>query len=363
MGELRQRGAVWWIRYYRNGKRHEESSHSAKKQVAIDLLKIREGDIAKGIPVSPAMLRLTFDDAAADLLTEYAVNGRRSADALERRIRLGLRPFFGGRVLVSVTARDIRRYVDERQRAGWSNATVNRELAALKRMFSLARKSRRLLADHVPHIALLREDNVRRGFFEPASFAAVCRHLPAPLQPLVQFAYLTGWRVKSEVLPLEWRQVDWHARVVRLEPGVAKNREGRSFPFTRALVALLEAQQAAQTRLEAQGVICPYVFHRQGQRIRTFRRAWLSACRQAGVPGRIPHDFRRTAARNLELAGVSRSAAMAMVGHKTESIYRRYAIVEAGALRAAASKLDAVATGTIWGQSGDSDRRRRGETD
>jgi len=362
MGAVKQRGAgrIWWVRYYdHNGKRHEESSHSAKKQAAIDLLKLREGDIAKGIPVSPAMLRLTFDEAAADLQTEYAVNGRRSADALERRIRLGLQPVFGGRTMRSITSSDIRRYVDARQRAGRSNATINRELAALKRMFSLARTGRRLLADHVPHIAMLCEDNVRQGFFEPDTFAAVVRHLPAALQPLVQFAYLTGWRVKSEVLPLEWRQVDWSARVVRLEPGVAKNREGRSFPFTRALDTLLEAQQAEHTRLRDEGRIVPFVFHRDGARIHTFRRAWLSACRAAGVPGRIPHDFRRTAVRNLELAGVSRSAAMAMVGHKTESIYRRYAIVDAGALRDAAAKLDLIATGTFQGHARTAARTRR----
>ena len=79
---------------------------------------------------------------------------------------------------------------------------------------------------------------------------------------------------------------------------------------------------------------------------------WLSACRAAGVPGRIPHDFRRTAVRNLERAGVPRSSAMAMVGHKTESIYRRYATVDAGALHDAAAKLDRAAnlmTGTLSG--------------
>ena len=90
------------------------------------------------------------------------------------------------------------------------------------------------------------------------------------------------------------------------------------------------------------------VFHRDGERIRDFRRAWLSACQAASVPGRILHDFRRTAVRNFERAGVSRSAAMAMVGHKTESIYRRYAIVDAGVLRDAAVKIDGVA-GTIPG--------------
>ncbi len=85
----------------------------------------------------------------------------------------------------------------------------------------------------------------------------------------------------------------------------------------------------------------PYVFHRDGERIRDIRGAWKTARTAAGLPGRIPHDSRRTAVRNLERAGVSRSAAMAMVGHKTEAIYRRYAIVDAGALRDAAARIDA----------------------
>ena len=100
--------------------------------------------------------------------------------------------------------------------------------------------------------------------------------------------------------------------------------------------------------MKVQGRIVRSVFHRDGERIRNFRRAWLSACKAAGVPGRILHDFRRTAVRNLERAGVPRSAAMAMVSHKTESIYRRYAIVDAGTLRDAASKIDRAA-GTIPG--------------
>jgi integrase len=61
-----------------------------------------------------------------------------------------------------------------------------------------------------------------------------------------------------------------------------------------------------------------------------------------GVPDRIPHDFRRTAVRNLERAGVSRSVAMKMTGHKTEAIYRRYAIVSEQDLHEAARKLAAV---------------------
>jgi integrase len=168
--------------------------------------------------------------------------------------------------------------------------------------------------------------------------------------PLVRFAYLTGWR-KGEILSLQWRQVDWPGRLVRLDPGTTKNRDGRSFPFTAALETLLKEQQTEHDRLKVEGRIVPFVFHRDGNRIRDFRGAWETACEAAGCPGRIPHDFRRTAVRNLERAGVPRSAAMAMVGHKTEAIYRRYAIVDAGALREAAAKIDSAnpVTGTSTG--------------
>jgi integrase len=103
---------------------------------------------------------------------------------------------------------------------------------------------------------------------------------------------------------------------------------------------VLERQRESTATVEQiQGRIIPWVFHRGGEPIRTFRRAWLTACVKSGVPGKIPHDFRRSAVRNLERAGVPRSAAMAMVGHRTESIYRRYAIVDTAMMRDAAVKL------------------------
>ena len=100
--------------------------------------------------------------------------------------------------------------------------------------------------------------------------------------------------------------------------------------MTPELRATLEAQRDSTETLEAQrGAIIPWVFHRRASRIRDCRKAWRQACRGGrACPGRIPHDFRRTAVRNLERAGVPRSAAMKMVGHKTEAIYRRYAIVD-----------------------------------
>jgi integrase len=79
--------------------------------------------------------------------------------------------------------------------------------------------------------------------------------------------------------------------------------------------------------------------HPDGRRIKDFRGSWANACKDAGVPGRLVHDFRRTAVRNLERAGVPRSAAMRMTGHKTEAVYRRYAITDSAMLQEAAVKL------------------------
>lgn len=168
--------------------------------------------------------------------------------------------------------------------------------------------------------------------------------LPDYAQPAALFAYLTGRRLKAEVLPLQWPQVDFRAGVVTLDVGTTKNSDGRTFPMIPELRAILEAQKAATDALNRKtGSIIPSVFHRtkQGRPLKGFTKAWRSACRAAGLPGRIPHDFCRTAVRNLERAGVPRSTAMAMVGHKTESIYRRYAIVDSVMLHEGGAKLAA----------------------
>jgi integrase len=159
---------------------------------------------------------------------------------------------------------------------------------------------------------------------------------------VVTFAYITGWRTNSEILPLQWRQVDFESGAVRLDPGTTKNKEGRLFPFKidNELGAVLDGQKAkAEKLMRDHGIICPWVFHRDGIQIKSYYGSWRKACREAGLPGRIPHDFRRTAVRNLEQAGVSRSVAMRLTGHKTEAIYRRYAIVSESDLSDAVTKL------------------------
>jgi integrase len=300
---------TWWIKYYQGGRAVRESTGTAKETVARRILRSREGDVEKGIPIVPQMGKILFDDAADDLLNDYQTNGKKTYDHAKRRIDLHLKPVFAGKRLLSISTAHIRAYAAARKTAGAANATINRELALLKRMFSLAVKDGKLHGR--PHVPMLQEDNTRKGFFEAEQFESVRAHLPEALRPVVTFAYLTGWRLKSEILGLEWRQVDWQGRVVRLDPGTTKNREGRTYPFTSAIEKLLKDQQAEHDRLKKANRIVALVFHRDGDRIKNLRKAWDTACKAAGCPGRIPHDFRRTAVRNLERAGVPRSAAMA----------------------------------------------------
>ncbi|HZF74059.1 MAG TPA: site-specific integrase [Gemmatimonadaceae bacterium] len=173
---------------------------------------------------------------------------------------------------------------------------------------------------------------MRTGFFEREQMERLLAHLPHAIRPAVQLAYITGWRIPSEVLRLQWRHVDCEARVVRLDPHTTKNDEGRTFPFTDTLEWLLEAQKAEHERLKAEGVICPWVFNRsnrkvKGKRITTFIKAFRAACTKAGCPGRIPHHLRRTAVRNLVRAGVPERVAMQMTRRKTRSVFESYDIV------------------------------------
>jgi hypothetical protein len=225
MGELKLRGSVWWIRYYRNGLRHEESARTQKKEEAKRLLRLREGDIAKGLAITSKTGRMTFDEAAADVIADYKVNRKRSLNVAELRIKKHLTPFFGGRRMVSITTSEVRAYILKRQgdvivvrkargtepeiTKPVSVAEINRELTLLKRCFSLAVKEGKLVAK--PHIPKLDERNTRTGFFEREQFEAVRAHLPAALRPIVEFAFITDWRVTSEILPLEWRRVDLRA--------------------------------------------------------------------------------------------------------------------------------------------------------
>jgi integrase len=174
------------------------------------------------------------------------------------------------------------------------------------------------------------------------------------MRPVVTFAYVTGWRINSEVLALQWRQVDLRVGEVGLDPGTTKNREGRVFYLTSELLQLLKDQRTAADEIQRQKkmIVRHVFFHRdvtkagapghwagKGISADGFYHAWRTARTSAGCPGSIPHDFRRTAIRNMVRAGIPERVAMKLSGHKTRSVFDRYNVVSDGDLRDAARRL------------------------
>jgi integrase len=219
---------------------------------------------------------------------------------------------------------------------GAKNATINRELSALKRILNLGAEQTPPLVNRVPHIPMLKENNVRKGFFEHDQFLALRDHLPQYLKGFVTFAYKTGWRV-SEIANLTWLHVDREQGIVRIEAGESKNDEARTVYMDEELNEIVKQQWEARKKAEK---LLPYVFlNLQGNgSIKDFRGAWKNACERSGIGKRLFHDLRRTAVRNMVRAGISERVAMMISGHKTRSVFDRYNIVNDADLKLAAEK-------------------------
>jgi integrase len=329
LGRIFKRGSIFWIAYYHRGKEYRESSGSENEAQARKLLKKRLGEMGRGRFIGPDAEKVTFDHMASDLETDYKTNGKRSLTSAKLSVR-NLRKFFGLDRALDITTDRIRKYTAMRQGEDVTNATINRELSALKRMFSLSLQAGKL--NSRPHVPMLEENNARQGFLDHGNYLKLCEALPKYLLDPFTFLYYSGWRV-SEMRSLEWRDVDLAGKVVRLRPEVSKNKDGRVLPLSGELLQVF-ARAKRHRRLD-----CRFVFHKKGKPIGDFKKSWKTACKDAGLEGTLVHDMRRTAVRNMVRAGIPERVAMAMSGHKTRSVFDRYNIVSESDLQEAAGKL------------------------
>jgi integrase len=342
----RPKTKIIWCKYYVNGLPKREPTGAASVTEAKRYLASRKGAAADGKPILPRVARVRYEEAAAGQRAHYKRTGTRGAVESEARLR-HLDPFFRGNRFAGIEAEAITKYQDARQAEGAANRTINRETGVLSKMLRLAYKHGKLL--RLPVIERLKEATPRQGFFEREQFEAVCRQLKPDLQVAVALAHSFGWRMQTEVLSLELRQLDLAASPagkVRFDVGATKNDDGREVHLTPDLQRLVLAQVERVRGLERQlGRIIPFLFphptgrRRQGHRRRDFRKAWATACHKAGIPGMLRHDFRRTAVRDLVNDGIPENVAMTITGHKTREVFDRYHIVAPADLREAARRM------------------------
>jgi len=337
MGSIYRRGNNYWIQYYRNGKPYRENTKSHKEADAKRLLKKREGEISDGKLPGIYFDRVKFDELAEDFLRDYRINQKKSLDKAGRSAN-HLKKHFEGYPIPQITTPNNQAYIEQRFEEGAANATINRELSALKRMLNLGAKQTPPKVDRVPYIPMLKENNVCKGFFEHAEFVAFRAELPDYLKGFVTFAYKTDWRV-SEITALTWNQVDLDNGIVRLETGETKNDESRTVYLDDELQKIFHSQREARKRSQK---LTPYVFLNMdgtGQ-ISDFRGSWNKACKDAKIGKRLFHDFRKTAVRNMIRSGVPERVATMISGHKTRSVFERYNIVNDADLKLAAQKQE-----------------------
>lgn len=347
-GSIYHRGDVWWLKYYRNGKPFREPAWQAAEAIqgwpvdrtkigeteAAKILKHRVGAITTGTFRGPQTERTTVAQLAEDFLRFQKQNKRKSIDDVTARWKLHLNPHLGNLRATQITTQRVRQYVDDRQREGAANATINRELAALKTMFRLGAKSTPPVVTSLPIIGLLPEDNTREIVL-PAEYvqplADACSREGLWLRTMFELGITYGWRGLSELLPMRVHQLDLIEKTIRLKKGTTKNKDGRVVAMTTPVYELLK--QCVTGKGPDDFVFTWPEGHKQaGKPVRHFYGAWNRAIEGAGV--KLPdgeklifHDLRRTAANDLVDAQIGRKEVMAIMGHKTDAMLTRYDIV------------------------------------
>lgn len=269
----------------------------------------------------PEQDRLTVGDLLDTYLASLETRHRNKSGSHEWNVK-ALREAWG-----SVKASELTVSMVDAVRTKWlaeglSEATTDRYLQALRAAYVLAVKQERVARR--PQFDLINPNNRREGFVDEDSFWKVHVGMPQLHGDVTVFAYRSAWR-RDEIESLTWEQVDMKAREARLWD--SKNGEARVLPLEAELWEAIE-RRAGLRRFETSSgpALSMYVFHENGKPLGDWRKRWDRACRGAGMPGLLFHDLRRSAIKNMVDAGIPQVTIMAISGHRSDAVFRRYAI-------------------------------------
>ena len=314
------RGGVLWIHYSFRGQTFHESAHTDDVIKARKLRKQKLKQVERPGFVGPKEDKWTLADMKKRIEADYNRKENRSLKTVEYCFK-HLEAAFPFHRVIDITTPVVEKYTTERLQAGAARASINRELAYLRRGFKLMLKARDISA--VPAmIELLQGENVREGFLNIPDFEAAAAAVENDdTRDIIQFLYESAWR-SGEAESLNWEKIDLHDWVIRLPRKSSKNKKPRT------LVLEGDLKDIIVRRLAKRRPDCPYVFHRGGRPIKSFRKAFKAACGAVGLNGMLPHDMRRSGIRNLRRAGNDEHDCMEISGHETRAIFDRYDIID-----------------------------------
>jgi len=282
--------------------------------------------------------RIRIEDLFNAVIEDYKLQGRATVYKATIQLNKHLMPAFGKLRAAEFTTSHVTRYIAHRKREEAANATINRELAFLKRAFHLGAESDPPQIMRVPHIQLLPEHNVREGLLDLDGYKRLREALPDYLRLLFVVAYYTGVR-SGELKKIRIAQVDTIGKEIQISARTTKAKEAHTLPIYGEMGPWIEMAIAER---DARFPQCPWLFfNEEGNQTGNFRKAWTSACKRAGLPGLLFHDLRRSAVVNMDRAGVPRRVIMQITGHKTEVMFTRYRIVAPADLKHAARRMEA----------------------
>lgn len=313
-GSIYLRGKTYWIRYSWHGKEYRESAKTGDEKHAAKFLQRRLKAVGTPLFVDAKEQRYTLDDMLAKIELHYVKKQNRSFKNVKYSWPL-IESGFPFRRVVDIDKDAIELYQSARLKAGAAPSTINREVVYLKLGF-------KLLGLPVPTVGLLAEDNVRQGFLRVPEFNSLLAEIPdANVRDIIEFLYNSGWR-SSEPKAMQWNWLDLDSWTVRLPAEYSKNKKTRTLPLEGALRDIIKR------RIKLRDSASPFVFHRKGKPIKSFRKAFKAAAKAIGIRDLVPHDMRRSAIRNFRKAELSESDGMKLSGHKTRAVYDRYDIID-----------------------------------
>jgi integrase len=313
------------------------------------VLRKRKVEIAEGKYLDRQRPVTTMFDELSEAYLAYARDQQQKRSWTRDRTSLAtLKGYFGGKRLPELTPvvieqyRTWRRATISRRGRPVTPASINRELACLKRMFNVACRGLMVLKGGMPQdnpmasVNLDRENNERDRVLSKDEFDRLLGTALSHLRPILLTAYYTGMR-RGELLKLTWDRVDLNAEVIRLRPEDTKTQEGRTIPLTKELTQMF---QQFTIYLTDDGRRVPYVFTYGGKPLGSIRRAFETACQRAGISGVVFHDLRHTFVTNMRRAGVDYFRIMAITGHRTMAVFKRYHTIDHQDLHQAIGQLD-----------------------